>query len=101
MAKILGGSGKNLAVSYDIYSNIHYGYVGSRVGIGRQELQVGANGGGAAGKNDNGDKLSVDVGVDLYEKYGMDLTEAELASAVDRLVDDLDAIRASQVVKFP
>ena len=92
--------GENLAVSYDIFSNIHYGYVGSRAGITRQELQFGANQ-KQAGANDEGDRMSINVGVDLYEKYGMDLTEAQLAAAVGDLVDDLYAAQSSQVSEFP
>jgi hypothetical protein len=63
---------------YDIWSNIHYGFVGRAAGFSAWELQTGAKMGGAAGTNDGVDEITVQIGVDLWDSYGNNLTKQQL-----------------------
>jgi uncharacterized Zn-binding protein involved in type VI secretion len=68
---------------YDIWSNIHYGYVGSAAGFSSDTLQEGADLGDAfTGVNDGGDVLSTQIGIDLWNEYGLDLTKEQLHQAI-------------------
>ncbi len=74
---------------YDIWSNIHYGYVGSAAGFDPDTLQWGAAlGDGIAGFNDLGDVLSVQIGIDLWNQYGLRLTPEQLRQAILALTGD-------------
>ncbi|MFD0273129.1 polymorphic toxin type 44 domain-containing protein [Kitasatospora sp. NPDC127111] len=85
---------RDVEVSYDIYSNIHYGYVGRSAGISRLELIEAANAGtGGTGTNDPGDDMSMTIGMDLYEKYGPNMTKEQMDAAVLQLVDEMEAKR--------
>lgn len=77
---------------YDIWSNIHYGFVGRSAGFDEQTLQdYAASGLPWAGKNDEGDVLSVQIGIDLWGKYQLALTKEQLHEAiVSRLQDYLN-----------
>ena len=76
---------------YDIWSNIHYGYVGTAAGFDRQTLQDGATIPVLAGTNDEGDVLTVDIGIELWNKYGASLTSEQLHQAIldkkDKLIE--------------
>ncbi|MEG4322119.1 MULTISPECIES: S8 family serine peptidase, partial [unclassified Microcoleus] len=71
---------------YDIWSNIHYGYVGSAVGFDRNTLQLGSF------VNDlskfrnpfdlSSDEASIDIGIDLWKIYKLDLTTDQLRDAI-------------------
>jgi hypothetical protein len=63
---------------YDIWSNIHYGFVGTAAGFSEWELQKGAAMGGAAGTNDDIDVETVQIGIDLWNRYGLKLTMDQL-----------------------
>ncbi|MFP4410544.1 polymorphic toxin type 44 domain-containing protein [Coleofasciculus sp.] len=68
---------------YDIWSNIHYGYVGSAAGFSADTLQEGADLGDAfTGVNDGGDVLITQIGIDLWNEYGLDLTKEQLHQAI-------------------
>ena len=68
---------------YDIWSNIHYGYVGGRCGFDEQTLQTAAAAENPlTGTNDEGDVISVKIGVDLWQAFGLNLTAEELRSAI-------------------
>ena len=67
---------------YDIWSNIHYGYVGSVAGFGEQTLQNGGSVPILAGNNDHADILSTQIGINLWKEYGLSLTVDQLASAI-------------------
>ncbi|MEU6234646.1 polymorphic toxin type 44 domain-containing protein [Kitasatospora sp. NPDC047058] len=85
---------RDVEVSYDIYSNIHYGYVGRAAGISRLELVEAANAGtGGTGTNDPGDDMSMKIGMDLYEKYGPNMTKEQMDAAVLQLIDEMEAKR--------
>ena len=79
---------------YDIWSNIHFGYVGASIGFPRQDLEnipdlysrvpsflkpaikpvLGSNG--------PGDLISVKIGLDLWSTYGNGLTKQQLHAAI-------------------
>jgi hypothetical protein len=67
---------------YDIWSNIHYGYVGRAAGFPGSILQWGAARGGAAGRNDPLDVETVQIGIDLWDRHGLNLTRGELHQAI-------------------
>lgn len=94
--------GRRQAVYYDIWSNLHFGYVGRKAGIGRTTLQKGAAASDrATGVTDRGDVASVDAGMDLFDKYGDNLTKTQLENATLELVDRLTAIGADQIRNLP
>lgn len=68
---------------YDIWLNIHYGFVGRAAGFSAQTLQdYAASGLPGAGKNDDGDVLSVQIGIDLWDEYQLTLTQDQLHDAI-------------------
>lgn len=77
---------------YDIYSNIHYGYVGRAAGFPEESLIAAANlNDGATGVNDAGDDITMRIGAQLYERYGSDLTRAQLHEGIERAMNEMDA----------
>ncbi|MEV0548401.1 polymorphic toxin type 44 domain-containing protein [Nocardia salmonicida] len=80
------------AVSYDIYSNIHYGYVGRASGFDTPTLISAANlGDGATGANDSGDNITMSIGAELYDKYGPNLTQAQLHTGIQEAMQRMEA----------
>jgi len=74
---------------YDIWSNIHYGFVGRAAGFSAQTLQdYAASGLPGAGKNDEGDVLSVQIGIDLWGEYQLALTQEQLHEAIISHIQD-------------
>jgi RHS repeat-associated protein len=74
---IRGVRGKE--VYYDIWSNIHYGYVGKAAGISEFTLQSAA---WLESRTDAGDKISTHLGAQLWEQHGLHLTPQDLARGV-------------------
>lgn len=66
--------------NYDIWSNIHYGYVGMAAGFDSSELRGGAI--AADGDYVPADDLSVRIGIELWEEYGPNLTPEQLHQAI-------------------
>jgi RHS repeat-associated protein len=60
----------NWEVYYDIWSNIHYGFVGRAATLRESLLQVSAR---LDSRHDEADKISVRVGVRLWDGHGEDL----------------------------
>lgn len=60
---------------YDIWSNIHYGYVGRAAGFFGFELQAGHRVSGIAGSTDAIDIETVQIGIDLWDRYDSKLTK--------------------------
>jgi hypothetical protein len=91
--------GQNRAVSYDIWSNIHYGYVGRAAGLSRFELEKGAQVPIPilAGATDEGDKITVRVGMDIYDRYGPNLTKEQFQQKVDEALNELGKKGARQL----
>ncbi len=83
---------------YDIWSNIHYGYVGTRCGFDEQTLQEGAASGlPGAGGNDQGDIISVKIGVDLWRGFGATLSADQLRRAILAQTANYQAARAREI----
>jgi hypothetical protein len=76
--------GTSVRMNYDVWSNIHYGYVGTAAGFSSQELQGAANSGlPGTGRTDLGDIISVQIGIDLYHRVGpRGLTTADVYAAI-------------------
>ncbi|TWS21675.1 hypothetical protein FK268_23240, partial [Tsukamurella sputi] len=74
---------------YDIFSNIHYGYVGRASGIpstvlmGGQMIPLPG-----VGLVDRGDLESIRLGMQLYDKFGADMTSSQLNLAVTEMVKE-------------
>lgn len=83
---------------YDIWSNIHYGYVGSKCGFDESTLQGGAASGlPGAGDNDEGDVISVKIGIDLWNSSGLGLTADILRKAIIAHGQDYIAARSREI----
>ena len=67
---------------YDIWSNIHYGYVGVAVGFTAWELIFGQSAGGIAGRDDPFDPEVVRIGIDLWKTHGKNLKESDLLRGI-------------------
>lgn len=66
---------KNASLRYDVWSNIHYGYVGRHAGFGEQALLDSANATwlpGTGGQLDAADDVAIRIGYDLYNRYPPD-----------------------------
>ncbi|NBE53672.1 hypothetical protein GUY60_20060 [Streptomyces sp. YC537] len=85
------GDSAGRAVYYDMWSNIHYGYVGAAAGFSLKLLQFGAVVAPGAGTNDKADELYVDAGYNLWhsDKGGEGLPYTEFEDAVGRLIGAL------------
>lgn len=88
----------NRAISYDIWSNIHFGYVGRAAGFDRQTLIEGANS-TEAGESDPGDDISMHLGVTLWEKHGERLTLEDLHNEVIPAINEIGSplVNSTQV----
>ena len=85
---------------FDIWSNVHYGYVGRKVGFTPIELRAGA---GYAQIRDRTSKLSywsswfddpydqaaINVGIELYEVYQLDITPQNFWEIFDKYAPSL------------
>lgn len=69
---------------YDVWSNIHYGYVGRAMGFNDWLLNWGASTFG--GVNTASDRASVQLGITLWDTYGRNLTKGILAGRILALV---------------
>lgn len=81
--------GTDKAISYDLWSNIHYGYVGTDVGIPADDLLTYGN-----DPPDDFDSLAIQIGIDLRNTHGPDtLTTTHISNAVLNRLPDLTATR--------
>lgn len=89
--------------AYDVWSNILFGYNGRAAGFSTAELKSGAGAGqivaGTSSSDywnswfdDPRDIAAMEIGIDLWEEHGLDLTEQQLLDAL-RTKSDLDAPR--------
>lgn len=67
---------------YDIWSNIHYGYVGRAAGFARWELEFGHQVPVLAGATDPYDLETVRIGLDLWDRHQINLTKLQLHQAI-------------------
>jgi hypothetical protein len=70
--------GTEIAISHDLWSNIHYGYVGTEVGIPAHDLQTFGS-----DPPDPFDSVAIQIGVDLRNRYEPgDLTTDHVRDAI-------------------
>nr|WP_244298071.1 polymorphic toxin type 44 domain-containing protein [Streptomyces griseoflavus] len=90
--------GMDADVYYDVWSNVHYGYVGAASGLDQDLLEFGASPGlnvpgmeslPLVGASDPGDEVTVRMGIDLWNKYGADLTQEQFHSEMLNMIDGL------------
>lgn len=85
----------NRELFYDVWSNIHYGFVGTLAGITRLELQTAANlSDGVTGVNDSADVTTIDIGIELARELGP-VAEVTSTAVVAALLAQLDSLRAA------
>ncbi len=81
-------------IRHDVWSNIHYGYVGRQAGIDDYILHTGANLADIKenGRTQPGDQAAIQIGIDLADRYGPgELTTARVTEAIMRDYDRLVA----------
>jgi hypothetical protein len=83
------GNSRAERMRYDIWSNIHYGYVGRSHGIPRKVLDFAQRHDG--GHNSDADNLSVRIGMDLWDKKRFFLKPRDIQNAI---VQNLDRYRS-------
>ena len=101
MVGIAGGDGlyfqepgTDRQVYYDIYSNVHYGYVARAAGLPSSLIEIAPTlGTGDTGVTDQGDIITVAAGIAMFDKYGPDMTEAQFNQAFRETIDKLDAAK--------
>lgn len=85
---------------YDVWSNIHYGYIGTLCGFDETTLQAGAASGlPGAGDNDEGDVISVKIGIALWKKYGLKIDATILQKAITAQAATYLAARNMEIKK--
>ena len=88
---------------FDVWSNVHYGYVGSSIGLpdwvllGGQRLAAIAFG----GVSDAADDLSVRAGIQLWRTYGARLTESNVTFALMLHMGGYRATRLDHIILTP
>lgn len=83
---------------YDIWSNIHYGYVGTRCGFDEATLQTGAASNlPGVGSNDEGDVISVAIGVRLWNSHGLDITAQHLLESITANAENYKSARLREI----
>lgn len=83
---------KNFDYFYDVWSNIHYGYVGLSVGFNEEELLVGSNSQQATnpttvGADTQDDVTTIKIGFALFKKFGQNadkLTAQDVLNILDK-----------------
>ncbi|MEV0649068.1 polymorphic toxin type 44 domain-containing protein [Phytomonospora sp. NPDC050363] len=91
---------KNAGLRYDVWSNIHYGYVGRHAGFSEQGLLDSANATwlpGTGGQIDAADDVAIRLGYDLYNRYPPDqITPALVRQTVIDAWPKFEAATAAQ-----
>lgn len=83
--------GGHRKIYYDIYSNIHYGYIGAEAGIAPEVLIQAANlNTGATGVNDPGDDIAMRAGIKLSQQHGDNITQAQVNETITDVINQID-----------
>ncbi|MET9675854.1 ricin-type beta-trefoil lectin domain protein [Streptomyces sp. NPDC006482] len=87
--------GTNEEAYYDVWSNVHYGFVGMAAGFKESELEGGATSSfpGVSlfvGGTDDGDRVSVRQGIEMFKKYGTGMTQEQFHQG---MLDTVAAMR--------
>ncbi|MFB6508342.1 MULTISPECIES: RHS repeat-associated core domain-containing protein [unclassified Streptomyces] len=93
--------GTDYQVFYDMWSNVHYGYVGRAAGIDSKALIEGASISDPilVGEDDPGDHMTMQAGVDLFDRYGLGLTRQQFRTSIVDLVGKMHEKGTNQVKK--
>ncbi|MGX1772979.1 polymorphic toxin type 44 domain-containing protein [Nocardia brasiliensis] len=84
--------GTDRKVYYDIYSNMHYGYVGRAAGFDAVNLIKGASEPSwLVGEHDEADEITMRAGIALYDKYGPNMTPEQFNQGVVVAVNQMEA----------
>ncbi len=90
--------GTGMSVYYDIWSNIHYAYVGKYAGFSTAELLTGQNIPVVSGRQSRADDAAVLLGVHLFDRYrGSALTPARIQTAIAGALNVLDELDPASV----
>ncbi|WP_156485704.1 polymorphic toxin type 44 domain-containing protein [Tsukamurella pseudospumae] len=86
------------SVFYDIFSNVHYGYVGRMAGFSEETLVGGGNVPvPGVGANDLGDDISTRIGAQLFDRYGPGMTEQQFQTGVYAAIQQLQAAGTDKI----
>ncbi|MCX5242645.1 polymorphic toxin type 44 domain-containing protein [Streptomyces prunicolor] len=93
--------GTDYKVFYDMWSNVHYGYVGRAAGFDSKTLIEGASVSDPilVGEDDPGDHMTMQAGVDLFDQYGLDLTRQQFHASIVDLAGKMYEKGTNQVKK--
>lgn len=93
--------GTDYKVFYDMWSNVHYGYVGRAAGFDSKTLIEGASVADPllVGQDDPGDHMTMQAGVDLFDKHGLDLTREQFHASVVDMIGQMYEKGTDQVKK--
>ncbi|MHA1538904.1 MAG: polymorphic toxin type 44 domain-containing protein [Alphaproteobacteria bacterium] len=79
---------------HDNWSNIHYGYIMKGAGFTKGEVKFGSRGNDKLkGRQGNEDIPAVEFGIDLYDKYGQEMTKEQFEDALKRRKNSLNRYR--------
>lgn len=91
--------GPTLRVYYDVFSNLHYGYVGKSAGISEDRLHKEADCRTLlSGASDVGDTISMQAGMDMYDRYGDKITSEIVHETVSQVVQDMIVAQSDEVL---
>ncbi|MFX0573795.1 polymorphic toxin type 44 domain-containing protein [Nocardia nepalensis] len=85
--------GTDRQVFYDIYSNVHYGFVGRAAGFESDTLLEGGTA-AVAGRTDEADRIMMRAGIELYDKYGPDITEEQFHRGLIAAIDKMEVAKS-------
>ncbi|MEU9398279.1 polymorphic toxin type 44 domain-containing protein [Streptomyces sp. NPDC048242] len=91
--------GTDYKVFYDMWSNVHYGYVGRAAGFDSKTLIQGATISDPilVGKDDAGDHMTMQAGIDLFDQHGLNLTRQQFHTALIDTIGQMYAKGSDQV----
>lgn len=88
--------GTDRQVYYDMWSNLHFGYIGKAAGLDETSLMAVPNiPTPATGGNDVTDDMYVRAGIDMFNQYGPNMTFEQFNQSVGQLIDQLVAAQQS------
>ncbi|MEV4760545.1 polymorphic toxin type 44 domain-containing protein [Micromonospora sp. NPDC049559] len=73
--------GTRYLLSYEVWSNLHYGYIGRAAGLTEPELRLGHQLPGT-GRTDDGDRAMVELGLRLYRAHPVTVTEDDIRRVI-------------------
>ncbi len=88
--------GTDKQVYYDMWSNLHFGYIGKAAGLDEASLMAVPNIPTPwTGGNDITDDMYVRAGIDMFNKYGPNMTFEQFHQGVGQLITQMDTAQKS------